>query len=68
MASDGLIACQYKLTQNIPEMFLFDLQIIAFLVLKKARCIADIEPSEKREFRLASRLTLPPTTLQSRHA
>jgi hypothetical protein len=41
------IACQYKPTQNITEMFLFDLQTVAFLVLKNARRIAAIEPFQK---------------------
>ncbi|HYA13955.1 MAG TPA: hypothetical protein VEF33_06415, partial [Syntrophales bacterium] len=36
------ISCQYKPTQSITEMFLFDLQIAAFIVLKKEKCIAAI--------------------------
>jgi hypothetical protein len=40
---DGPISCQYKPTQKITEMFLFDLQTVAFLVLKNARSIADME-------------------------
>jgi len=39
--SDGQIACQYKPTRNVMARFLFDLQIVAFVVLKKARCICN---------------------------
>jgi len=41
---NGPISCQYKPTQNIKEKFLFDLQTVAFWVLKKARCIAETIP------------------------
>ena len=44
------ISCQYKPTQNITVMFLFDLQTVAFLVLKNARCIAEIRLPCKRVF------------------
>jgi len=42
------ISCQYKPTQNMTEMFLFDLQTVIFLVLEKARSIAAIHPFRKR--------------------
>ena len=37
---DGQIACQYKPTRNIMARFLFELQVVAFVILKKARCTA----------------------------
>jgi hypothetical protein len=44
------IACQYKPTRNIIAMFLFDLQTVAFLVLKKARCIARLSKKSSSRF------------------
>jgi hypothetical protein len=44
--SDGQISGQYKPTQNILAMFLFDLQIAAFLVLKNGKFIADMHSYE----------------------
>jgi hypothetical protein len=50
--SDGQISGQYKPTQNILAMFLFDLQIAAFLVLKNGKFIAAILTLQRDRLRI----------------
>ncbi len=47
-------------------MFLFDLQTVAFLVLKSARCIAEIATSPKGSLPRSVRLSLSPIGLKRR--
>ena len=55
------IAYQYKPTRNITEMFLFDLQTVGFWVLRKARCIAAIEPHSPK-----TKLLLSPSNIANK--